>query len=415
MQIHLNKGYNNKKPPKVFATLPVLSELENISVIIKDIENQNYPDWTLLVCVNQPDEWWLRPDKKHICNENAETIAWLNQKGDSRIQVIDRSSPDLGWKGKKHGVGWARKTAMDLASNLAGPLDVILSLDADTRYPSGYFSEVVYQLHLFPEATGLAAPYYHLLTGNDLADRCILRYEIYMRNYSLNMLKINNPYCFSAIGSGMACTAKIYRRLGGLTPKLSGEDFYFIQKLRKSGNVIIHCETVIHPAARFSDRVYFGTGPAMIKGRDGKWESYPIYSQDSFKKIEQTFMNFSDLFLKNFPVPMQEFIDQMGNDDDFWTTLRNNSTSEDAFIKACTLRLDGLRILQFLKYDNMNYFESDEKKLEQFFKSGLFADDEIAGLQDFSNFSNCSVAELDAIRNLMFKKERSLQKEIQLS
>lgn len=415
MQFQTNIPNNNSKPPKVYAILPVLKELENISVIVSDIEAQNYPDWELLVCVNQPDEWWQLPEKKAVCEENARTMEWLKHRGHTRIKVIDRSSYGLGWKGKKHGVGWARKTAMDLASDLADSHDVIMSLDADTRYMPGYFEAVVSQIHSFPEATGLSSPYYHLLTGDEIADRCMLRYEIYMRNYSLHMLKIRNPYCFSAIGSGMACLAKIYRRVGGLTPKLSGEDFYFIQKLRKSGPVIIDNEVVIHPAARFSDRVYFGTGPAMIRGRDVNWDSYPIYSQHSFEKIEQTFLSFPGLYKDDFSVPVQDFIDQLGNGVNFWSDLRKNASSAEAFVKACTQRFDGLRILQFLKSDNDNYLRSDEEKLKDFFSSGFFTDDETDGLPCFDDFKNCSVGELDTIRKVMFLKERSIQKEIQLA
>jgi glycosyltransferase involved in cell wall biosynthesis len=415
MQTFTYKGINKSKPLKVYATLPVLNESENIAALLLDLEAQNFDDWMLVVCVNQPDEWWQIPDKQHICEDNARTIAFLEAKDDSRIRVIDRSSIGLGWKGKHHGVGWARKTAMDFAADLADADDVIVSMDADTRYPDNYFSSVVEQIHRFPEATGLSVPYYHKLTGDETADRCILRYEIYMRNYALHMLQLRNPYCFSAIGSGMACKSGVYKRVGGLTPKLSGEDFYFIQKLRKAGNIIVHCDAVIHPEARFSDRVYFGTGPAMIRGRDGKWDSYPIYCGDSFLKVADTFQAFADLYTADFEVPMQYFIDQMIDGNSFWGTLRNNSASVEAFVKACTQRLDGLRILQFLKSDNDNYPQSDEEKLWQFLNSALFSTEDIAGLPDFNNFSDCSINDLNSIRNIMFQKERSLQSEIQLA
>ncbi len=120
---------------------------------------------------------------------------------------------------QRHGVGWARKTAMDFACTMAGNTDIILTLDADTHYPSNYFDSVINALESYPDATGLQAPYYHNLTGNEQADRAILRYEIYMRSYAINLMAIRNPYCFSAIGSGMACSVEVYKRVGGLTPK----------------------------------------------------------------------------------------------------------------------------------------------------------------------------------------------------
>ena len=80
-----------------------------------------------------------------------------------------------------------------------------------------------------------------------------------------------------------------------------------------------------------------------------------------------------------------------------------------------TQRLDGLRILQFLKSDNENYPQSDEEKLWQFLNSALFSSEDISGLPDVKDFSECTVDELNDIRNVMFQKERSLQKEIQLA
>ena len=409
--IELNKGMARK----VYATLPILNESAHILTLLDDIKEQLYSNWILIVCVNQPDEWWDMPEKVRLCEDNAQTLQLLHQQADEQIVIIDRSSKGLGWKGKRHGVGWARKTAMDRASELADDTDFILSLDADTHYSAEYFSSVVSQLSRFPGAAGLSAPYYHPLSGDEEADRCILRYEIYMRNYAVHMLNIRNPYCFSAIGSGMACTSGNYKRMGGLTPKLSGEDFYFIQKLRKSGNIIIQNEVVVKPAARFSDRVYFGTGPAMIRGRGGDWDSYPVYSSESFVKVKETFAAFPQLYEKDFPVPMDGFLNQLSDGSSFWESLRRNASTREAFVKACMQRLDGLRVLQFLKSDNQNYPETNEEKLKGLLNSDIFAPGETDGLPDFTDFSECEVRDLNKIRDILFNKERSLQNNIQLA
>ena len=401
--------------PKVYATLPVLNESAHILTLLDDVKKQLYSNWTLIVCVNQPDEWWDLPEKISLCEDNTKTLDLLRQQADERIVIVDRSSAGMGWKGKRHGVGWARKTAMDRAAELAGDTDLILSMDADTHYPAEYFRSVVSQLSRFPDAAGLSAPYYHPLSGDETADNCILRYEIYMRNYAIHMLNIRNPYCFSAIGSGMACTSSKYKKMGGLTPKLSGEDFYFIQKLRKSGNIIIQNEVVIQPAARFSDRVYFGTGPAMIRGRGGDWDSYPVYSSGSFAKVKATFSAFPKLYEKDFPVPMDEFLNQLSDGSSFWESLRRNASTREAFARACMQRLDGLRVLQFLKSDNKNYPESNEEKLKSLLQSELFTPGETEGLPDFTDFSQCEVSELNKIRDILFNKERSLQNKIQLA
>jgi len=408
--------YTNKQPrPKVYATLPVLNESENIRQLIADFRAQDYPGWMLVVCVNQPEQWHDIKEKAGICRDNALAMEFLVGLEDARIMVIDRSSRGKGWIGRRHGVGWARKTAMDAAAGMAGDGDVILSMDADTRYLPGYFTSVVQALRRDPGAMGLSAPYYHRLTGDETADRCILRYEIYMRNYAINMMIIRNPYCFSAIGSGMACTAAVYRKVGGLTPKMSGEDFYFIQKLRKAGPVIIGSETEIYPAARFSDRVYFGTGPAMIRGREGRWDSYPVYAMESFGKIAATYALFPELYKHDLPVPLDDFLLQWNEGRPFWAPLRENAASVEAFVKACMQRLDGLRILQYLKADNENYPLTDEEKLSALLASEIFTDAERAGLPVLRRFDECKVQQLDAIRNALAAKERKLQQQIQLA
>lgn len=400
---------------KVYAAMPVLNEAENIPSVLRSLLDQEGVDTEVIVCVNQPDEWHEIPLKSGIIENNQLTIDYLKSLNDSRITVIDKSSKGNGWIGRKHGVGWARKVAMDVANDKANPEDIIISADADTYYTPDYFNAVVNALEQFPDAAGLSVPYYHQLTGNEIADRCILRYEIYMRNYALNMLLIRNPYCFSAIGSGMACTAATYRKVCGLTPKMSGEDFYFVQKLRKSGNIIIDCEEVIYPASRFSDRVYFGTGPAMIKGRTGNWDSYPIYHQDLFLDIKTTFDLFPEIYRRDIPTPMDDFLSDTFQEpvDRIWAPLRTNSRDADQFSKAASQKIDGLRILQFLKESDQKFNESSESRLYGFINSNLQPGDEINSALDdllLKGFENVDVTTLNLLRDFMFVNERRLQK-----
>jgi len=396
---------------KVYAAIPVLNELENLPGLLEDLMNQQNIEWEALFCINQPEEWWKISEKISICNNNRASAAWLQSQGIPAIRIIDKCSPGNGWIGKNHGVGWARKTAMDAVSRLAGPDDFIVSMDADTRYPPGFFQSVVDSFERHHGAAGLSAPYYHPLTGDEIADRCILRYEIYMRNFALNMLLIDNPYAFSAIGSGMACTAGSYRKIGGLTPKMSGEDFYFIQKLRKSGNIIVDSGVYVKPASRFSDRVYFGTGPAMIKGRDGNWDSYPIYHMNAFEPVRKTYSLFSDLFDADIETPMDSFLSSMTRGQAVWQPLRSNAATRGSFERACMQRIDALRILQFLKENDGNFSESNEQRLTLFLESSFNAGDETKQILQNLNFESSEIRQLDAIRNFMAEQELLLQKQ----
>lgn len=404
---------NNKYRPKVYATLPVLNESVNIFRLYSDIKAQQLINWQLVVCINQPEEWWQHDEKKALCADNQKSLSMLETLEDERITILDRSSSGKGWKGAKHGVGWARKTAMDKAAALASPDDIIVSIDADTHYPPSFFVDIVSQIERYPDAVGLSAPYYHPITGIQEVDRSVLRYEYYMRNYALNMLLIRNPYAFTAIGSGMACTVANYHRVGGLTPKMSGEDFYFMQKLRKAGPVIIDLPVRVFPEARYSDRVYFGTGPAMIKGSQGNWSSYPIYHEKSFVKIKKTYDSFVELYEHDIRTPMDDFIDQNFGLKHFWATLRQNAASSATFVKACQHRLDGLRILQFLKYDNTENQETGESTLISFL-ARHFGAEHLPDLPESFSFSTSSVESLNHLRDFMVYCEEELQHKITL-
>jgi GT2 family glycosyltransferase len=401
---------NNRMHPKVYATIPVLDEFENLSLLVNDLTNQQDCLWEAVICINQPDEWWHNEQKVRICKRNQESIEYMTSLNHPQIQLIDKSSPGKGWIGKNHGVGWARKTAMDAASALAGPDDLIVSMDADTRYDPDFFISLIRATEKYPNAAGLSASYYHPLTGDETTDRCILRYEIYMRNYALNMLLIDSPYAFSAIGSGMACKASVYRRVGGLTPKMSGEDFYFMQKLRKSGNIVVDCGGYIFPASRFSDRVYFGTGPAMIKGRNGDWDSYPVYHTQAFQLIKQTYDAFAGLFIKNSETPMDAFLEKVTHGGPVWEPLRSNAASAESFIRACMQRVDALRILQFLKETNSEFAYNDEMRLAEFLTTKFETGNGLKQTLSQLDFDQTPVSALNTVRDFMAEKEQILQK-----
>ena len=217
--------------PRLFVSVPLLDELELLPRLISCISLQTFRNFKVFFCINQPDEWWKDPEKRGICENNVRTWEYLQKPTGFEFSVIDRFSPGQGWQGKRHGVGWARKTLMDTIAEKADDEDIILSLDADVVIRPEFFSTVINSFVKSPDAVAMAIPYYHNPVGNLAACRAMLRYEIYMRYYSLNLWRIHSPYTFTALGSALACTAGAYRTIGGITPKMSGEDFYFLQKL----------------------------------------------------------------------------------------------------------------------------------------------------------------------------------------
>ena len=409
-----------------------MDEPEWLPVFLQSIENQHYRNFSVEVCVNQPDAWWKDPSRSAICQNNAESLSLLNSVSGFPLEVIDRSSSGSGWTGKRHGVGWARKTVMDQISRKAEPADIILSLDADTLFSENYFESVAETVANFPDATALTVPYYHRLPEDQEAARAILRYEIYMRYYFLNLWRIRSPYAFTALGSAMAIPVWAYRKVGGMTPKLSGEDFYFLQKLRKSGKLICWNSEKVFPAARFSSRVFFGTGPAMIRGAEGNWDSYPIYATSLFDEIGESCIHFPEMYKRTVETRVTSFLRELTGEQDPFDSLRTNSREVHQFVRACHEKFDGLRILQYLKKRHQEERDNDEELstndsygtdgerllewLRFFFPSDTrYAKDEGRKTKDEGrkklSFSLSSLNVLDQIRNFLAREEDRIRRE----
>ncbi len=397
---------------KIFLCLPILNESENIPDLLTVLKKQSFQNFELIACVNQPEEWWNDTNKVNQCIDNQKSIEILKKENQLAVTIIDKSNKGNGWQGKQKGVGWARKLVMDKAASLGSESDIIVSIDADTEYPEDYLLSVVDIFARNPKITGLANPYYHRLTKDKKANYAILRYEIYMRNYAINMLLIDNPYHFSALGSAMATTVKVYNKMGGISPKASGEDFYFLQKLSKYGVLADWNKYKVYPAARFSNRVNFGTGPAMIKGNTGDWSSYPIYPYVLFEKVRSTYNTFIDLFEGDRNTSMTVFLQNQLKKENVWKPLRQNYKTKEQFVKACTTLVDGLRILQFLKQEanSSKDLQADNLKNNLLYFSSI--DNEYSSqLADLSSSANLNeLSSLENLRDTLANFEYSLRK-----
>jgi hypothetical protein len=299
---------------------------------------------------------------------------------------------------------------MDHIFAMANENDIIISMDADTVFDEGYFYSVTENLRLNPAAWAVSIPYYHRLSYNPELDRALLRYEIYMRTYAINMWRIRSPYSFTALGSAIAIPVWAYKAVGGMTPKMSGEDFYFLQKIVKTGRLLHWNGEIVYPAARLSDRVFFGTGPALLKGIDGDWSSYPVYIQKLFDSVAELYKLFGALYTKDIETPLDDFLVQKFGELP-WKALRMNFKTQAHFVRACHEKIDGLRILQFLKESQPANEKVSEESLSSLLKSyqkqfpGL-----ITGLNTDIDFQFTTVSELDHIRDVLFEIEMSYRK-----
>ncbi len=396
--------------PWIHVALPALGEAAYLPKTLDCLRGQTHARFRIWVCVNQPESWWDEPHGLRWCINNAESLRYLHSLDMPGLHILDRSSRGKGWSGRQAGVGWARKWTMDRINEVAAGDDVLVSMDADTHYPPDYLDSIEASFDCHPDAVALANPYRHPLSGDEQLDRALLRYEIYMRYYAINLWRIGSPYSFTALGSAMACPIRSYRKVGGLSPKTAGEDFYFLQKLRKSGWILQYNRVKVLPSGRQSERVAFGTGPALRKGMRGDWAAYPLYPHPLFDQIAETYSLFPTLYEQEVETPLTSFFQaHMGGD--VFGPLRRNAASREAFVRACHQKLDGLRIRQFLKRSHLQEGGADEMHLMVFLQA--YHPDRLGMLEQIDaeplDFSTVSMDMLDKIRNLMISIEEAYQ------
>lgn len=390
--------------PHVFIAIPAMDELDDLPLTLRDLQNQSCQlPFEVHICVNQPESYWQTPEKKHICESNQQLLQLLKEWQGLSLHILDYTSPGKGWSHKKFGVGWARKMLFDNISAIAEPNDIIISLDADTHIRPKYVQSIIDNFTHNPQFPAISVPYCHPLSGKEANDRAILRYEIYMRNYAINLYRIKSPYSFTAVGSAIAMRAGALKKIGGITPVKSGEDFYLMQKFRKMAPISNFNEEMVYPAARFSDRVFFGTGPALIKGSQGQWDSYPIYHHSAFEPIKETYQRLPELFQKDIQTDFIDFLQEQFHDKNLWQSIRQNVKDLPHFENAFHAKADGLRILQYLRQRNTNK-KSDEENLYD--NLSYWAQlTHIGWIEPDFSFQEMGIEQLNQLRNILLDLE----------
>ena len=399
--------------PALRVAIPAMDELDYLPATLDALASQEtqFPV-VVYVCVNQPDSYWDNPFKEQICLHNQQLLAYLYNYAFLTLHVLDYASPGFGWQGKKHGVGFARKALFDRILSDSDADDIIVSLDADTYVKPHYLQSIAENFDANPGMNAIAVPYYHNLNPNDEAQcRAMLRYELYMRNYAVNLLKINSPYGFTALGSAIAMRAGALRKIGNITPLQSGEDFYLVQKFCKMGGLSLFNTECVYPAGRYSDRVPFGTGPAMLQGTKGIWDSYPIYHHSCFEPIQEVYDRLPELYKNTKSLSNNDFLSFLQKDaaqKDIWSDIRRNVTDYAHFVKAFHQKADGLRILQYVRAKHKQQPVNEEIAINDNLRLWI-AERIPSWLTPDQSLKAYSVEQLNTLRDLLFEVEQSLR------
>ena len=296
--------------------------------------------------------------------DNRETLRRLRQGGSPlRLALVDAASPGLELPVKTGGVGLARRIGMDLSLPLLAPGGILVCLDADTLVEPGYLPAL--RAHFKKSAAGGAViPFCHQSGENPGEERAITLYELFLRHYVLGLERAGSPYAFHCVGSAMACTAAAYLKMGGMTTRSAGEDFYFLQQLKRTSGVARVSGTVVHPAARSSHRVPFGTGKSIARILAEGEESQSFYRADCFRILgawlrlvqQGTALSGAQLLASSAQLDpeLAGYLEQAGFAA-VWERLGRNSASPEALTVAFHGWFDALKTVRLIHHLSQSY------------------------------------------------------------
>lgn len=285
------------------------------------------------------------------------TNYWLAIDRFSSDQHSDRRIP------AKEGVGLARKIGCDLATALIARSQIasswIHSSDADAFLPKEYF-------HL-PEAHHYSAAIYQFKHQNDgsAVGRATALYEQTLHYYVAGLKWAESPYAYHTIGSILAINAGSYCEVRGFPRRSGGEDFYLLNKLAKVGR-IYQSDCIVRIKARKSDRVPFGTGPAVaaIMQKNIPEEDLNSYNPEVFICLKEWLTHIPKIWLMiqadDDPLaalsqPTRDAIGAVG-----WATIARHldkqAKSQSDSDSALHNWFDAFRTLKFVHYLQKHYY-----------------------------------------------------------
>jgi glycosyltransferase involved in cell wall biosynthesis len=303
-----------------------------------------------------------------------------------RLGCINASSKGYEMPQKSGGVGMARKIGMDMALRLlrknSATRNLILSLDADTLVRNDYLS--VIKDHFTPGIKTAIVAYEHQMPQDDVLQAAICCYEIFLRYWVLGLKYARSPWAFHSIGSTIAVSTEAYLDVRGMNKRSAGEDFYFLNKLAKTGKIDYIKKTCVYPSARASTRVPFGTGKRIQRFLAGVCkDEYRLYDPRIFAVLAgwlqmmktRSICGEDEILMKAEQIhpALKSFLKGAGFPD-VWSKICRSVKDEKTLERQFNDWFDGFKTLKLINYftreayPEINMFEALERIL---FMSGI--------------------------------------------
>ncbi|HOW56607.1 MAG TPA: glycosyltransferase family 2 protein, partial [Smithellaceae bacterium] len=240
---------------------------------------------------------------------------------------------------------------------------LIISLDADTLVDDNYLREI--QNYFQRKISTAVVAYEHQNPELPAARDAICCYEIFLRYWVMGLRYADSPYAFHSIGSTIVCTADAYLAVRGMNRREAGEDFYFLNKLAKTGQIGYIRSTCVHPSARISGRVPFGTGKAMQRRLEATEDEYRLYDATVFAILKQWLQIMKNAGNRSGEDLMQqaaaihrglaEFL-KINSFISIWTKICHNARNEKVLAGQFCDWFDGFKTLKLINYLSREYF-----------------------------------------------------------
>lgn len=358
------------------------SYYERYSVAPKIFDDNPRSDTGIIVVIPCYDDEFVFTtlqslDSAQMPSCSVEVIVVVNSAEDTDVAVVDKNRriyaslcekkssyqnfkllPYIieGVPHKIAGVGNARKVGMDEAvwrfASIENPRGVIVSLDADCLVSEDYFTEIYSRFYCSKDKpSACTLQYKHNFDENLYSEQEIAacrKYEMYLRYFRLAQKVAGIPVCMHTIGSCLAVTAEAYVKMGGMSRRQAGEDFYFLQKLAQQSLVAAICKPIVSPSPSVSERVPFGTGRSVKKIIDNG--SCKVYNFGLFLLLKKFYSSFAELFDNESCEIPNEVIEFVG-EQKFKALVdecRNNTSDRKSFVKRMFAKFDVFFMIRFL-------------------------------------------------------------------
>ena len=321
-----------------FMVIPACDELEHFEktrsslLALDGIENA-----VVLFVVNHPEN-----ASQQVIEANQQLCSLLDKTPFYRIEAGVLTQ----------GAGEARRLGFDAVIAALPPEQlngtVLYSFDADTVAEKEYFTKV---RRAFAEKKqgAVSIGVRHQAGATPAEENAIREYERYMDHYVDRLREAGSPYAFHTIGSAFAVRADIYVRCGGMRLRQAGEDFYFLQAVSKIAPVTELTEKLVHPSARLSHRVPFGTGRAVEQLLNGEpLNEIPDTPFAVLKAVLSAAHSGKTEFFEEFPSEAKPFFEALKFQESWGRIVKN--TPHAQLPEAFDRWFDGLQTLRFLHF-----------------------------------------------------------------